>query len=114
MARHDGNPQSDLKKDPVCGTYISAACSFKGVLAGGQVVHFCCKECRDSFHKRDPLTTYPPQTLTYRSSISTYHLGSSIKSLFWVLFRLLLILIVATVTIAIAIFFIHSAYQIVF
>jgi YHS domain-containing protein len=36
----------ELKKDPSCGTYISAATSIKETV-GGQTVHFCSKECRD-------------------------------------------------------------------
>lgn len=38
----------ELKKDPVCGTYISAASSIKEKV-GGQTLHFCSKECRDKY-----------------------------------------------------------------
>ena len=38
----------ELKKDPVCGTYVSAAGSVKETL-GGQTFHFCSKECRDKY-----------------------------------------------------------------
>ncbi len=38
----------ELKKDPVCGTFVSAATSVKKT-AGGAVVHFCSVECRDKF-----------------------------------------------------------------
>ncbi len=38
----------ELKKDPSCGTYISAATSIKETV-GGQTVHFCSKECRDKY-----------------------------------------------------------------
>jgi YHS domain-containing protein len=38
----------ELKKDPSCGTYISAATSIKENL-GGQTFHFCSKECRDKY-----------------------------------------------------------------
>jgi YHS domain-containing protein len=38
----------ELKKDPVCGTYVSAAASFTRSV-NGQVVHFCSKECRDRY-----------------------------------------------------------------
>lgn len=38
----------ELKKDPSCGTYISAATSIKETVAG-QTVHFCSKECRDKY-----------------------------------------------------------------
>jgi len=36
----------DLKRDPVCGTYVSTAVSVKRTVKG-QVVHFCSNECRD-------------------------------------------------------------------
>jgi YHS domain-containing protein len=38
----------ELKKDPVCGTYIAAATSIKEKV-GGQTVHFCSQECRDKY-----------------------------------------------------------------
>jgi YHS domain-containing protein len=38
----------ELKKDPVCGTYVSVAASFTRNI-NGQVVHFCSKECRDRY-----------------------------------------------------------------
>ncbi|HYL39126.1 MAG TPA: hypothetical protein VEV17_24625 [Bryobacteraceae bacterium] len=38
----------ELKKDPTCGTYISAATSIKETV-GGQTFHFCSKECRDKY-----------------------------------------------------------------
>jgi YHS domain-containing protein len=38
----------ELKKDPVCGTFVSAAASVKKSI-GGSVVHFCSVECRDKF-----------------------------------------------------------------
>lgn len=38
----------ELKKDPICGTYISAATSIKETV-GGQTLHFCSKECRDKY-----------------------------------------------------------------
>ena len=39
----------ELKKDPVCGTFVSAAASVKKSVDGA-VVHFCSPECRDKFH----------------------------------------------------------------
>jgi YHS domain-containing protein len=39
---------TELKKDPVCGTYVSAASVFTRTV-NGQVVCFCSKECRDRF-----------------------------------------------------------------
>ena len=38
----------ELKRDPVCGTYVSTAVSLTRNI-GGEVVHFCSKECRDRY-----------------------------------------------------------------
>ena len=38
----------ELKRDPSCGTYISAATSIKQTV-GGQTQHFCSAECRDKY-----------------------------------------------------------------
>ncbi len=38
----------DLKRDPVCGTYVSSAVSVKRTVKG-EVLHFCSKECRDTY-----------------------------------------------------------------
>ncbi len=38
----------ELKKDPVCGTYIAAATSIKETV-GGQTFHFCSQQCRDKY-----------------------------------------------------------------
>lgn len=38
----------ELKKDPVCGTYIAAATSIKEKV-GGQIFHFCSQECHDKY-----------------------------------------------------------------
>ena len=38
----------ELKKDPVCGTFISTATAFQK-FAGGQTYYFCSTECRDRF-----------------------------------------------------------------
>ncbi|MEO8127445.1 MAG: hypothetical protein ABJF23_01265 [Bryobacteraceae bacterium] len=38
----------ELKKDPVCGTFVSTATSVKKSVSGS-VVHFCSTECRDKF-----------------------------------------------------------------
>jgi YHS domain-containing protein len=38
----------ELKKDPVCGTYIAAASSIKETVAG-QTIHFCSGQCRDKY-----------------------------------------------------------------
>ena len=38
----------ELKKDPVCGTYVSAASSITQQV-NGQLVHFCSEECRAKY-----------------------------------------------------------------
>jgi YHS domain-containing protein len=38
----------ELKKDPVCGTYVSVGASVTRTV-DGQVLHFCSKECRDKY-----------------------------------------------------------------
>jgi YHS domain-containing protein len=39
---------TELKKDPVCGTYVSAGSPFTRTV-NGQVIAFCSEECRDRF-----------------------------------------------------------------
>jgi len=39
---------SELKKDPVCGTYVSTAASVTRTV-NGKVVYFCSVECRDKY-----------------------------------------------------------------
>ena len=38
----------DLKKDPVCGTFVSAATTIQKT-KGGETYYFCSTECRDKF-----------------------------------------------------------------
>ena len=38
----------ELKKDPVCGTYVSPGASVTRKV-DGQLLHFCSKECRDKY-----------------------------------------------------------------
>lgn len=38
----------ELKKDPVCGTFISTSTEFQKK-AGGETYYFCSAECRDKF-----------------------------------------------------------------
>jgi YHS domain-containing protein len=38
----------ELKRDPVCGTYISTETSIKRNI-GGQVVHFCSPACSEKY-----------------------------------------------------------------
>ena len=40
----------ELKRDPVCGTYVSTATSVKRTIAG-EVVHFCSVECSNKYGK---------------------------------------------------------------
>jgi YHS domain-containing protein len=39
----------ELKKDPVCGTFISTSTAIQKRL-GGEIYYFCSAECRDKFH----------------------------------------------------------------
>jgi YHS domain-containing protein len=39
----------ELKRDPVCGTYVSTAASVTRKV-DGQLLHFCSRECRDKYH----------------------------------------------------------------
>ena len=39
---------SELKKDPVCGTFVSTAVALQKS-AGGQTYYFCSTDCRDKF-----------------------------------------------------------------
>jgi YHS domain-containing protein len=38
----------ELKKDPVCGTYVSTGASVTRTV-DGHTLHFCSKECRDKY-----------------------------------------------------------------
>ena len=38
----------ELKKDPVCGTFISTTTAFQKV-SQGETYYFCSTQCRDSF-----------------------------------------------------------------
>lgn len=40
----------ELKRDPVCGTFIDAASSLKKTV-GGETFYFCSTECRDKFQR---------------------------------------------------------------
>jgi YHS domain-containing protein len=42
------SPGGELKKDPVCGTYVSPGASLSRTV-GGEVIYFCSKECRDRY-----------------------------------------------------------------
>jgi YHS domain-containing protein len=40
----------ELKKDPVCGTYVSTATSITRTV-NGEVFYFCSKECSDKYRE---------------------------------------------------------------
>jgi YHS domain-containing protein len=42
---------SELKKDPVCGTFVSPELAVTGKFRG-EVVHFCSAKCRDEYARR--------------------------------------------------------------
>ena len=48
--RAEAPPQAggELKKDPVCGTYVSQAASVTKRV-NGELVHFCSAKCRDQY-----------------------------------------------------------------
>ena len=41
----------ELKRDPVCGTYVSPAASVQRSVRG-QIVHFCSKQCSERYAAR--------------------------------------------------------------
>lgn len=43
-------PGGELKRDPVCGTFVAAASSIKKTY-GSETVHFCSPECRDRYRR---------------------------------------------------------------
>ena len=52
-----GRPQTqplptagELKKDPVCGTFIAASSALQKSI-GGETYYFCSAECRDKFRE---------------------------------------------------------------
>lgn len=49
-SRPPSSPSSvgELKKDPVCGTFISTATAFQK-FSQGRTYYFCSTECRDKF-----------------------------------------------------------------
>jgi YHS domain-containing protein len=46
--RPDVPAGGELKKDPVCGTFISTATSLQKRI-GGELYYFCSVDCRDKF-----------------------------------------------------------------
>jgi YHS domain-containing protein len=48
-ARRAGSPTAgELKRDPVCGTFVAAESSVKKTV-DGEVIHFCSAACRDKY-----------------------------------------------------------------
>ena len=53
-ASHRPGPAADvpiggeLKRDPVCGTYVPVSTSIKKTVRG-ELVHFCSADCRDKY-----------------------------------------------------------------
>ena len=43
-----GQAAQSLKKDPVCGTFVSAATAIQKT-KGGETYYFCSADCRDKF-----------------------------------------------------------------
>ncbi len=41
-------PIGELKRDPICGTYVDASSSLKAT-AAGQTLYFCSEECRRKY-----------------------------------------------------------------
>jgi len=42
---HAAQGSTELRQDPVCGTYVAVDSSLKKIVRG-QVIHFCSPECR--------------------------------------------------------------------
>lgn len=40
----------ELRKDPVCGTFVATSSSVKETV-GGEIVHFCSAQCRDKYRQ---------------------------------------------------------------
>ncbi|MGD2088208.1 MAG: YHS domain-containing protein [Candidatus Aminicenantes bacterium] len=47
---HPQKPLEEMKKDPICGTYIpeNQAIKYK---AGGEIHYFCSEECKNKFRQ---------------------------------------------------------------
>jgi YHS domain-containing protein len=48
--RQDIPAGGELRKDPVCGTYVPESSAVK-LSVGGQTVYFCSEACRDKYRK---------------------------------------------------------------
>ena len=47
-AAEGARPAGDLKKDPVCGTFVSPELAIT-LKSKGQTMHFCSQKCRDEY-----------------------------------------------------------------
>ncbi len=47
-ASRPAQPIGELKRDPVCGTYVDASSSLQ-TTAGNQTLYFCSEECRRKY-----------------------------------------------------------------
>jgi YHS domain-containing protein len=49
--RHPAAPSGgELKRDPVCGTFVAAGSGITKTI-GGELIHFCSAECRDKYKR---------------------------------------------------------------
>jgi YHS domain-containing protein len=48
QSRSEPSPSMELRKDPVCGTYVSPTTGVSRSVQG-HLIYFCSKECRDKF-----------------------------------------------------------------
>ena len=47
-ARKPASVSGELKRDPVCGTFVPVSTSFRKTVAG-EAFHFCSAACRDKY-----------------------------------------------------------------
>jgi YHS domain-containing protein len=50
------HPSNELKRDPVCGTFVAAELAVTQQ-SGGQLIHFCSAKCRDEYARRQTQKT---------------------------------------------------------
>jgi len=50
VAADSSRPAGELKKDPVCGTFVSPELAVT-LKSKGQTVHFCSAKCRDEYSR---------------------------------------------------------------
>ena len=47
-AKPAGASGGELKRDPVCGTFVATSTSMRKIV-GGETLYFCSPECRDKY-----------------------------------------------------------------